>query len=111
MFDENSLKTQDIRSKLVAFDSIRLTLPVKKKCMYLSLKNNLLFPKKRRFSCLSPTEYDILDMIEDNSLKTQDIRFKLVAFHSIRFEGYATLKIIKHSDTVKLNSCINDKSN
>ena len=38
----NSLETQDIRLKLFAIDSIRLTL-VYHKNMYLSLKNNLLY--------------------------------------------------------------------
>ena len=85
MIDDNSLKTQDIRLKLDSFDSIRITLQVDHKNMYLSLKNNFLFSKKRRCSCLSPTEHDILDMIDDYSSKTQDIRSKLVSFDSIRF--------------------------
>ena len=70
MIDDNSSKTQDIRSKLVSLDSIRLTLQNNIKNMYFSLKNNRLFPKKRRFSYLSPTENDILFAIDNNSLKT-----------------------------------------
>ena len=70
MIDDNSLKTQDIRSKLVSLDSIRLTLQDNIKNTYLSLKNNRLFSKKRRFSYLSPTENDILFTIDNNSLKT-----------------------------------------
>ena len=46
VIDDNTLKSQDIHSKLVAFDSIRLTLQVNIKNMYLSLKNNLLFSGK-----------------------------------------------------------------
>ena len=38
------------------------------------------------FSRLSPTEHDILDIIEDNSFKTQDIQFNLVAFDSTRLK-------------------------
>ena len=69
MIDNNSLKTQDIRFKMVALDRIRLTLQVKNKCMYLSSKKNILFWKKFRFSYLSPTQHDILYMFGDNSLK------------------------------------------
>ena len=52
--------------------------------MYLSSKNNHLFSKKYRFSCLSPTEHDLLDLIEVNFIKTQDVCSKIVAFYSIR---------------------------
>ena len=83
MIDNNSLKTQDIRFKLVSFDSTRFALQGSIKIICLSLKNNFLFSKKPRFSCLSLKEYYILDVIDDNSLKTQDIRFKLVSFDSI----------------------------
>ena len=38
--------------------------------MYVSLRNNDLFSKKLRFSFISPTEHDILCMIDDKSLKT-----------------------------------------
>ena len=84
MIDNNSFKTQDILFKLVTYHSTRLTLQVNIKSMYLSLKNYILISKKRRFSCLSHTENDILDMTEDNSLQTRDICSKLVAFDSIR---------------------------
>ena len=67
MIDDIVSKTQDIPSKLVSFNSIRLTLQVDLKNMYLWLKNKLLFSKKRRHLCLSPTEHDILAMIDDNS--------------------------------------------
>ena len=84
MINDNSLKTQDMLFKIESFDIICLTQQVNIKNMYLSLKNKLLFSKKPRFSCLTVTEYCILDLIHDNSLKTQDIRFKLVSFDSIR---------------------------
>ena len=90
----NTLKTQDINSKLVSFVSIRLTLQVDHKNMYLSLKNNLLFSKKPRFSCLSLTELYVLAMIKDNSLKTQDIRFKLLSFDSILLTLQLSIKNI-----------------
>ena len=73
MIADNSLKTKDIRSKLVSFGSNRLTLQANHKNMDLSLENNILLTKKLRVSYLSPTEYDILDMIDNNSLTTQDI--------------------------------------
>ena len=84
MINDNSLKTQDIRSKLVSFDIIRLTLEVDHKNMYVCMKNALLFLEKHRFSCISPTEHDILTIIDDNSLETQDIPPKLVSLDSIR---------------------------
>ena len=52
--------------------------------MYVWLKNNILFSKKRRFSCLSSTEHDVMARINDISLKTQDIPQKLASFESIR---------------------------
>ena len=94
MIDDNSLTAQDIRYKLVSFVSIRLTLHVTIKNMYFSLKNSLTFSNLRRFSCLSPTEYHILDMIDNNSLKIQDIRFKLVVFNSIRLTPEVYIKNI-----------------
>ena len=48
--DDNSLKTHDNRSKLVAFDSIRLTL---QKHVSFVEKSSFI-TKRRRFSCLSP---------------------------------------------------------
>ena len=84
MIDDNYLKTQDIRFNLAVFDSIHLTLQGSIKSMYLSSKNNHLFSKKYRFSCLSPTEHDLLDLIEVNFIKTQDVCSKIVAFYSIR---------------------------
>ena len=92
MIDDNSLKTCDIPFKLDSFDSIRLTLQVSNKIICLSLKNNLLFSKKPRFSCLSLTEYYVLAMIDDNALKTQDIRFKRVSFDSIRLTLQVNIK-------------------
>ena len=83
IFDDNSSKTQDILSKLVSFDSIRSPLPVDIKNMYLCLKNNILFSVKRRLSCHSNTEYNVLAIIDDSSLKIQDICPKLVSFDSI----------------------------
>ena len=89
--DDNSLKTEDIRFKLIAFDSVRLTLHVNIKNMYLLLKNNISFPKKLRFSCFTPVEIYILAMIDNNSLKSKDIRLKLVGLGSIRFECHIVL--------------------
>ena len=40
--------------------------------------------EETRFSCLSLTEHDILDMNDDNALKTQDICFGRVTLHSTR---------------------------
>ena len=81
---DNSLKAQDSPSKLVPFDSIRVTLQVNHKNMFLWLRNNLLFSKKRRFSCLSNMGHDILCMINDNSMNTQGISWKLVSSDIIR---------------------------
>ena len=82
--DNNSMKTQDIRFKLVSFDSIRLTLQLNIRNIYISLLNNILFSKNLRLSCISHTEYLILAMIVNISLKPQDIRFKLVSYDRIR---------------------------
>ena len=68
-----SLKSQDIHSKLVLFDSIRLTLQVSYKTMLLSLKNNHLFSKKLRFSFLSP-----------NKSKTQFWIWSMIAFWKLK---------------------------
>ena len=92
IFDDNSVQTRDIHSKLVAFDSIHLTLPVNIKNMYLSMNDNILFSKKPRFSCFSHTEHDILNMIDDNSLKTQDIHFNLDPFDSVRLTLQVDIK-------------------
>ena len=46
MIDDNSWKTQDVRFYLVAFDCICSTLQDNIKDMYLSLKNDPLFPMK-----------------------------------------------------------------
>ena len=78
MIDDDSLKIQSILSKLGTSDNIRSILQANHKNKYLSLKNNHLFSQKLRFSCLSPAEHDILYMIDDNSLKTEDIRTKLI---------------------------------
>ena len=67
--------------------------------MYLSFKNNILFSKKRRLSCLQSAEHVILDMIDDNSWKTKDILFKCVAIDSF----HLTLQVIikKHLSLVE----------
>ena len=83
MIEDTSLRTQDIPSKLVSLNSIRLTLKVDHIDMYVWLKNNHLLSKKFRFSCLSSNEHDILNMIGDKSLKTQDISSKFVSFDCI----------------------------
>ena len=59
MIDDNSWKTQDVRFYLVAFDCICSTLQDNIKDMYLSLKNDPLFPMKCWFPRLSPTEHNI----------------------------------------------------
>ena len=52
----NSLKTQDIRCKLVAFESNRLTLQVNHKNNYLLLKNNFY---SQKMSIFEPLAYQI----------------------------------------------------
>ena len=52
--------------------------------MRVSLRNNDLFSKKRRFSCNSQTEHDYLAKTDDNSLKTHALPSKLVSNDSIR---------------------------
>ena len=83
MIKDNCLNNQDICFKQVVFERIRLSQHAKTKNMYFSLKNNILFSKIHRLSCLSPTNHDILDMIDNNTLQTRDILSKLVAFDSI----------------------------
>ena len=51
-------------------------------CIFLGI--NDLFSKKRRFSCISHSEHDILGMTEDTSLKTRVIPLKLVSIDGIR---------------------------
>ena len=46
-------------------DGIRWTLQAEEKNMCFSLRNNDLFSMKRRFSCISQTEQDILVTIDD----------------------------------------------
>ena len=83
MIDDKSLKSQDIHSKLVSFNSIHLTLQANNKNMCLSLKNNHSFSKKRRFSCSRlPNRRGNFGYDRDNSLKPQDVPSKLVAFYS-----------------------------
>ena len=62
MIDDNSLKTRVIASKLASFDRIRVSVRAEHKDMCVSLRNNDLFSKKLRFSCISPTEHDMLAM-------------------------------------------------
>ena len=83
--DDNSLKTHAIPSKLVSIDSIRCTLQAKHENMCVSLRNNDLFLKKLRFSCISPTEHDVLVKIDDLSKETRHIPSKLVWIYSIRW--------------------------
>ena len=92
MIDDNSFKTQDIFFKLVKYHCTRLILQVNIKNIYLSLKNNILISKKRRFSCPSHNKNDILDITEDNSLQTRSIRSKLVASDSIRLSIQVNIK-------------------
>ena len=83
MIDDNSLKTRLTHSKLVSIDRIRCTLQAEHKNMSVSLRNNHLFTKKRRFSCISTTEHDILGMTDDNSLNIRVILSKLVSIDRI----------------------------
>ena len=46
-------------------DGIRWTLQADHKKMGVSLRNNDLFSEKRRLSCISQTEQDILVTIDD----------------------------------------------
>ena len=78
MIDDKSLKTRVLASKLASFDRIRLTLLAEHKNMCVSLRNNDLFSKKRRFSCISATEHHHLGMIDNNSLKIRVIPSKLI---------------------------------
>ena len=82
---DHSLKTRAIPWKLVSIDSIRSTLQAKHENMCVSLRNNDLFLKKLRFSCISQTEHDYLGKIDDNSLKTRVIPSKLASIDSIRW--------------------------
>ena len=66
--------------------------------MYLSLINNLLFSKELQFSYLLPKEHDILSIFDDNSLKTQAIRFKQIALESIRLTLQVNIKIVSFGE-------------
>ena len=92
IIDDNSLKTRVIPSKLVSIDIILWSLQAKHKNMCVSMSNNDLFSKKRRFSWTSQTDHDILDMIDDISLKTRVITPKLVSIDSIRWSLQAKQK-------------------
>ena len=52
--------------------------------MCVSLRNNDILSKKRRFSNIWSTEQDILGMIVDSTLKTPVIPTKLISIDSIR---------------------------
>ena len=82
--EDISLKPRVIPSKLFSIYSIRWTLRADHKNMWVSLRNSLLFSKKRRFSCISPTNHNIFGTIDDNSLKTRVIHSKLVSIDSSR---------------------------
>ena len=53
--------------------------------MSVSLRNNDLFSKKRRFSWILATEHDPLSMIVDISLKTRAIPSKQISVDSFRW--------------------------
>ena len=101
MIDYNTLKTRVIPSKLASSDRILWTQQAEHKNMCVSLRNNDLFSKNHRFSCISPTEYDILCMIGDNSIKTRVIPSKLVSIDSIRWTLHAERK----------NMCVSPRNN
>ena len=61
-----------------------MTLQAEHKNMCVPLRNSDLFSKKRRFSWNLPPVYDILSMIEYNSLKTRYMPSKLASFDGIR---------------------------
>ena len=83
--DDISLKTRVISSKLVSLDSIRWTLQARHKNMHVSLRNNDLFCKKRRFSGIIQMGHDYLCIIDDNCLKSRVIPNKLISIDSIRW--------------------------
>ena len=85
MIDDNTLKTRVILSKLDSIDSIRCTLQAEHKNIYVSWTNIDLFSKKRKFSCISPMENDMLDKIDDNYLKTRAIPSKLDSIDSVHW--------------------------
>ena len=89
MIHDNSLKTRVIPSKLVSIDSIRWSLQAEHNNLCVSLRSNDLFLKKRRLSCILPTEHDVLGMIYDNSWKTRLIPSKLVPIDNIRWSLHA----------------------
>ena len=91
MIGDNSLKTRVIASKLVSIDRIRWTLQGEHKNMCVSLRNNDLFSKKR-FSCISQTEHDILGMTDENFLKTRVTASTLVWIVRIRWTLQADRK-------------------
>ena len=80
MIDDNSLKTPVIPSTLASLHRIRQNLQAERKNTCVSVWNNDLFSKKLRFSSISPTDHDILGMIDDDSLKTPVIHSKLASF-------------------------------
>lgn len=69
--------------------------------MCVSLRTYDLFTKKRRYSCISPTEHDILVMIDDNSLKTRVIPSEIISFDRIRWTLQAEHK----------NMCVSSRKN
>ena len=85
MIDGNALKTRVIPPKLSSIDRILWTLQTKHKNMWVSVRNNDLFTKKRRFLCILQTDNDILDTIVDNSLKPRYLPSKHVSTDNIRW--------------------------
>ena len=113
MVDDNSLKTRVIPSKLDSCDRIRWILHAERKNMCVSVRENELLSKKRRFSYISPTEQDILGMIDDNSMKTRVIPSKLTSFDRIRWtlvtsaDVYLGFQSSAHCSIQRLSPTIN----
>ena len=82
--------------------------------MHVSLRNNYLYSKKRRISCISPAEHDIFGMIDDKSLKTRVLASKLASFDRIRLTLLAEHKnmcvSLRNNDLFYVLGAIDDYS-
>ena len=104
---DNALITRVIRFKLYWIDRIHWTLQAERKIMCIFLGINDLFSKKRRFSCISHSEHDILGMTDDTSLKTRVIPLKLVSIDGIRLTlqaGHKNMRVsVSNNDLFSKN--------
>ena len=85
-----TLKTRVIPSKQVSFDIVPWTLLTDHKNMSVSLRNNLLFSKKRRFSCISRKEHDIW-------VRSMMTLWKLVLFLQNWYQSIAFIFLYKQT--------------